>query len=85
MVAAKTVDFFLQIATAAKIFTEQETGTPPDFVVFPPKVVRFYKKRSGFEPLSDYIDKVQPYDGEVGRYDTGIRKIRIVQTKEWRG
>ena len=55
-----------------------------DFVILHPKTVSLYKTKTGFEPLTAYIDEVQPYDGEVGRYDTGGPKVRIIQQERLR-
>ena len=55
------------------------------FVIMSPNTIALLKAQAEFEPLSDYIRDVKPFNGEVGRYDVGGKKIRIVQASTFGG
>lgn len=67
---------------AAGVFEKQDPQPQKDWVILPPNGVYLCKMRKDFEPLYAYIDEVQPYDGEVGRYGPDGMKIRVIQQKE---
>lgn len=62
---------------------------PKDFAIVNRRFAERLKKDQLFEPLHLYSEDVQPYYGEIGRYDCGGFKVRVVvneiKTKEeWR-
>lgn len=51
---------------------------PKDLAIVNRRFAEKIKKDQRFEPLHMYSGDVQPYFGEIGRYDCGGFKVRIV-------